>query len=41
MMAFHAGIAHWTESYEGDDVRVTMATDIHVRKNNPVMFKLK
>lgn len=41
LLIFHAGITHWTESYEGDDVRVTMATDIHVRKNNPVMFKLK
>lgn len=41
LLVFEAGILHWTDAYEGDDVRVTMATDIHVRKNNPVMIKIK
>tara|TARA_B100000427_G_scaffold265716_1_gene231007 strand:- start:24651 stop:25184 length:534 start_codon:yes stop_codon:yes gene_type:complete len=37
---FDARIPHWTLPYEGEDVRITMAMDIHQAKMNPSMTKL-
>ena len=41
LFVFHDSLVHWTEPYTGDDVRITMACDIHPIRKNPLMKQLK
>ncbi len=40
LTVFQSDIPHWTNPYQGDDVRVTMAMDIHLNKMNPSQIKI-
>tara|TARA_B100000131_G_scaffold302071_1_gene324881 strand:+ start:494 stop:1027 length:534 start_codon:yes stop_codon:yes gene_type:complete len=41
LFIFHDSLPHWTEPYKGDDVRITMACDLHTTRQNPMMKQLK
>ena len=40
LLVFRDDIVHWTEEYKGDDVRISMACDIHQTRQNHNMVKL-
>ena len=40
LLVFRDDIVHWTEPYKGKDVRISMACDIHMTRQNHNMRKL-
>ena len=40
LLVFGSDVVHWTEPYKGKDVRVSMACDVHVRRENENCVKL-